>query len=187
MSRVPDLAEAEMSDRQRSLYAAIKGPRGIVAGPFALWLRLPDVADSANQFGNALRLHGALDRRIFELLVLVIARHWTAQYEWYQHEPAALKAGLDATIVEAIRNGTPPPFQHEDERVAFDVVTELQTSKRLSDATYARAAAQFGVDVLIEAITAIGFYTTAAMMINAFDAPVPGDARPLPDLGAQHA
>jgi len=38
----------------------------------------------------------------------------------------------------------------------------------------------FGLDLFIELVTAIGFYTMVAMMLNAFDAPVPGDARPLP-------
>ncbi len=187
MSRIPELAENEMSPRQAEIAGAIKGTRGILGGPFAYWIRLPDVADASNQLGNALRLHGKLDRRLFELMILVIARHWTAQYEWYQHEGAARKAGLAAPIVEAIRSGQPPPFERDDERVAYDVVVELQTAKRLSDATFARALDAFGTDVLIEAISAVGFYTTAAMMINSFDATVPGGERPLPELNLKGA
>ena len=26
--------------------------------------------------------------------ILITARHWTAQYEWYAHYPLAIKAGL---------------------------------------------------------------------------------------------
>ena len=182
MSRVPDLSFDEMSVEQRRMYDEIKGPRGIVAGPFALWMRLPEVADAANRFGNALRLHGTLDRRLFELMVLVIARYWNAQYEWYAHETAAIAAGLGREIVEALRSGREPAFTAEDERIVYALVTELHATRDVSAATFARAVATFGTPTVIEAISVVGFYTTAAIMIKAFDAPVPGDARPLPDL-----
>ena len=53
-------------------------------------------------------------------------------------------------------------------------------TRTLGDATYQRAIATLGEELLIELITAVGFYTVAAMMINAFAAPVPGGAQPLP-------
>jgi 4-carboxymuconolactone decarboxylase len=93
---------------------------------------------------------------------------------------AALKAGVDAAVIEAIRRGEEPSFERGDERLAYDVVVELQRTKRLSDETFERARSAWGNELLIEAVSAIGFYTTAAMMINAFDAPVPGGLRPLP-------
>jgi 4-carboxymuconolactone decarboxylase len=171
-----------MSPEQQRLYQAISGPRGNVGGPFALWLRLPPVADAANAFGNALRLDGKLDRRIFELVVLIVARHWGAQYEWFVHEPAAIKAGLAPEIATAIRDGLEPAYGRDDERVAAALTEELLRTRTVSQAAYDRTLERFGLDLFIELITVIGFYTTAAMMINTFDSPVPGDARPLPPL-----
>jgi len=182
MSRVPDLPAGEMSSEQQRLYQEISGPRGNVGGPFALWIRLPQIADVANRFGNALRLEGKLERRVFELVVLIIARHWGAQYEWFVHEPAAIKAGLAPEIAAAIRNGLEPQYERDDERVAGALTQELLRSQTVSQATYDRTLEFFGLELLIEMITVIGFYTTAAMMINTFDSPVPGAARPLPDL-----
>jgi 4-carboxymuconolactone decarboxylase len=182
VSRVPDLDPQEMTAEQQRVYAEVKGPRGNVGGPFALWVRLPQIADAANRFGNAVRLDGKLDRRLFELIVLVIARHWSAQYEWFVHEPAALKAGLAPGIVDAIRVGMQAPFERDDERIVAGLTAELQETRTVSQATYDRVIAAFGLELVIEMISVIGFYTTAAMMINAFDAPVPGDARPLPNL-----
>jgi 4-carboxymuconolactone decarboxylase len=180
MSRVPDLDPAEFTPRQRELHGAIAGARGgVVRGPFAIWLRTPGIAEKANQFGNELRLSGRLDKRLFELMVLVVARHWSAQYEWYVHEKAALEAGVSAAIVAAIRDRAQPQFAHADEHMVFDLVTELNETKTVSDKTYARALDAFGLDLLIELVTAAGFYTLVAMMLNAFDAPVPGGLRPL--------
>jgi len=118
--------------------------------------------------------------RLFELMVLVIARHWTAQYEWFAHAKHAPKAGLSDDVIEAIRTGRTPTFRRDDEQLVYDLVTEMNQTRTLSQATYDRAVAMLGPDLVIELITSIGFYTMVAIMLNGFDAPVPGGERPLP-------
>ena len=181
MARVPDIALEEMTAEQRRVYQEIGGARGgVVRGPFALWLRTPEIADRANQFGNALRLGGKLDKRLFELMVLVVARHWSAQYEWFVHEKSGLEAGLTQAVVDAIRARRAPAFAREDERLVYDTITEINETHTLSQPAYDRALAALGLELLIELIAAAGFYTMVAMTLNAFDAPVPGGKRPLP-------
>jgi 4-carboxymuconolactone decarboxylase len=95
------------------------------------------------------------------------------------HEPAARNAGLDEPIIEAIRHGRTPSFAGGNDQLVYDVTKELCETRTVSDATYQRATAVLGTELLIELITVIGFYTIAAMVINTFDAPVPNGARPL--------
>jgi 4-carboxymuconolactone decarboxylase len=181
MARVPDLVPERFSPQQKRIHDEIAGTRGgTVRGPFAIWLRLPEVADQANQFGNALRLHGKLEKRLFELMVLIVARHWSAQYEWFAHEKAALKTGISAEIVESLRAGRRPAFANADEALVYDIVSELNDTRALSQGAYGRGVAALGLELMIELVTAAGFYTMVAMMLNAFDAPVPGGERPLP-------
>lgn len=181
MARLPEIPVAQLSAAQRLIYDQIAGARGgAVAGPFAIWLRVPQIADRANQLGNAIRLQGTLEKRLFELIVLITARYWSSQYEWFAHEEAALKAGLSSDIVQALRARRAPDFARDDERLIFETITELYETRTLSQRTYDRALGQFGVELLIEAVTAAGFYAMAAMVINAFDAAVPGGRRPLP-------
>ena len=107
--RVADLRPEELSPLQQQLREQIAGPRGgVVRGPFALWLRIPTLADRANQLGNALRLEGTLDKRVFEVVILVVARHWSAQYEWFAHAQAAESVGVSAAVIEAIRQRAAP-------------------------------------------------------------------------------
>jgi 4-carboxymuconolactone decarboxylase len=180
MTRVPDLPLEELTSEQRRIYDEIAACRnGVVRGPFPIWLRVPLIADRANQFGNALRVHSKLDKRLFELMVLVVARHWSAQYEWFAHEKSALKEGLSSEVVEAIRNRHPPEFVRKDERLVYETITELLEKRTLSQPSYDRALAALGLDLLIELITAAGFYMMVAMMLNAFDAPVPDGTKPL--------
>jgi 4-carboxymuconolactone decarboxylase len=181
MARVPDVPFDELTAEQKRIHNEIAGTRsGSVRGPFALWIRNPALADVANQFGNALRLHGKMDKRLFELTVLIVARHWSAQYEWYTHERAALKVGLSAEVVEAIREKKSPEFAREDERLVYEVISEINEKRTLGQASYDRALAAFGLELLIELIATAGFYSMVAMTLNAFDAPVPGGMRPLP-------
>ncbi len=181
MARLPEIPVAQLTAAQKLIHDQIADARGgAVAGPFAIWLRLPHLADRANQLGNAIRLQGTLEKRLFELIVLITARYWSSQYEWFAHEEAALKAGLSSDVVEALRARRKPDFAREDERLIFEAVTELYETRTLSQGTYDRALKQFGLELLIEAVTAAGFYAMAAMVINTFDAPVPGGRRPLP-------
>lgn len=172
-----------MTPEQKKLYDEIAGPRGgAVGGPFAVWMRRPEIAARANEFGNALRLNGTLEKRLFELAVLVIARHWTAQYEWFVHEPAARNAGLDEAIIEAIRHGRTPSFSAGNDELVYEFVQELCATRTVGTHTYERATAVLGTELLIELVTVVGFYTIAAMVINVFDAPVPNGACPLPTV-----
>jgi 4-carboxymuconolactone decarboxylase len=180
MSRLPDLQLENLTAEQKRIHDEIAGPRhGVVRGPFPIWLRIPELADRANQFGNALRIHGKLEKRLFELMVLIVARRWSAQYEWYAHAKAALQAGLSPEVVEAIQNRRQPESLREDEQIIYKIVTELVDTGTLSQPSYDRALAALGLDLLIELITAAGFYTMIALVLNVFDAPVPSGERPL--------
>jgi 4-carboxymuconolactone decarboxylase len=180
MARVEDLKIETLTPEQKAIHDRIAGSRGgTVRGPFAVWMRTPAIADAADKLGTTLR-RGKLDPRLFELMVLVIARHWSAQYEWYAHAKHAPGAGLSDDIVEAIRHRRKPTLGRDDERLIYDLVTEMNETRTLSQATYDRAVAMLGLDLVIELITSIGFYTMVAIMLNGFDAPVPGGERPLP-------
>ncbi|HJX08907.1 MAG TPA: hypothetical protein VJ733_00205 [Candidatus Binatia bacterium] len=72
-----------------------------------------------------------------------------------------------------------PESLGEDERLVYEIISELVETRTLSQPSYERALAALGLDLLIELITAAGFYTMIAMVLNAFDAPVPSGEQPL--------
>ena len=45
MGRLPDIDEATLSSDQRRIYDEITRVRGQVRGPFAVWLRNPELAE----------------------------------------------------------------------------------------------------------------------------------------------
>ena len=183
MARVPALKPEEMTDEQTRIDQEIGSTRGGRAnGPFAIWLRDPALADQANKFGTYLRTSTSLAKPLQEIAILVTARHWTAQYEWWVHERRALEAGVHEDIVEAIRNRRRPGFEDDAEEMVYVVCSELYDTHALSDDTHDRAVALLGQQALIELVAIAGFYSMIALTLNAFEAPVPeGGPPPLED------
>jgi len=179
MGRLPELRPDDLTPDQKRVYDEIAGTRRAVRGPFAIWLTVPDIAERALQLQKLFNYESRLDKRLMQLMMITTARLWSAQFAWFIHAEHALKLGIAPEVVDAIRDNKDPPFQREDERLVFDVVTELDRSKTLSDATYDRAVAMLGRERLVELVSATGFYVMVAMTLNAFDAPVPDGSRPL--------
>ncbi len=181
MSRVPALEFEKLTPDQKRIYKKIAGPRGgEVGGPYTVWLRNPELANAMNTVFNVLRTNGKLDKRLMQLVALVVSRYWSCQYVWTVHEDSAIEAGMSPEIMAAIRERRTPNFVREDEQVVYDVITELCETRALSEKTYGRALVAFGLDVLIELITNAARYTQAAMVVNAFDVSAPEVKHPLP-------
>lgn len=175
MARIDEVKRETLDPRQQRLYDDIMRtrPRGKLSGPFSVLMHRPDIAEPANGLANCFRVHATLDKRLIELITLLMCRAATVKYAWAVHEPLARQAGLTPQIVGAIRAGERPDFSREDERLIYDLVTELLTAKALSDDTFARATAAFGRDGVIEAVSCAGFYSMVGLILNAFAVPPP--------------
>jgi 4-carboxymuconolactone decarboxylase len=173
MSRLPPVSRNELTADVQRLYDVIAGTRRDgLAGPFSALIRNPIIAEPANDLHNAFRLKGKLDRRLFELVVLQVAHEWSTQYAWSVHERLAIKAGLSSSIIEAIRTDAEPVSMRDDERLIYLLVREILQHKTLGPATYHKAAAALGLELLIEVVAAVGFYSMLCWVLNVFDIPV---------------
>jgi 4-carboxymuconolactone decarboxylase len=183
MSRVPDVTPDTYTPEQKRVADEIgKLRRGLARGPYAIWIRIPEVAELASKLGNMIRLKSKLERRLFELMVLIVARTWSAQFEWFAHEPYGHEFGIEADVIEALRAGRVPSFKREEEQIVYDTIIELQAKRALSQASFDRAHAKLGLQPLIELIAGAGYATMLAMTLRTFEVPAPDGKRPLPDL-----
>lgn len=179
MGRLPDIDESKLSSEQREIYRQIVRARGHMRGPFAVWLRNAELCENTLKLQEMFASRVKLERRLLELMILISARSATAQYAWFIHEPHALKFGISPEIIQAIRERRTPEFSHDDERLVYDITMELNATRSLSEANYQRGMAAFGEEVMVELVSAIGFYAMVAMTLNAFTVSVPGGNEPL--------
>lgn len=181
----------EMTPAQKGLVEAIRsGPRANVAGsaantgdgtvgsPFNVFLRSPEMGNHLQNVGSFIRFGSSLGMRLNEMAILMVARQWTAQYEWHAHHRLALQAGLDAKIAEDIANKRRPSGMKADEEALYDFVRELLDTKQVGDATYEAALERFGENGIMDLIGCAGYYTMVAMVLNVDRTPIPGDGKP---------
>jgi 4-carboxymuconolactone decarboxylase len=178
VARLDPIPVENLTPEQKPIHAKLASTRKRVGGPFAIWLRIPNLAHTANELTLALRENGLLEKRLFELIVLTVVRHWSAQYAWSAHEPNAVAAGLAPDVIAAIREKRKPDFKKADERLIFESVGELLDTKELGSDTYERLLKQFGLDKTIEAVSVAGFYGMVSTVLKGFDVPTPNGERP---------
>jgi 4-carboxymuconolactone decarboxylase len=180
-SRMPPIPEDTYNEAQKKAAQVFFETRNApVFGPFAVLMRSPELMTRAQQMGEYLRYRSAIGERLSEFAILITAREWTQDYEWYVHQPHALKAGLKPEIVEAVFEGRRPSSMAPDEETLYDFVTELNHTRRVSDRTYERGVKQFGEHGVIDIIGIQGYYSLLAMTLNVARLEPPKDARRLP-------
>ncbi len=173
MSRIPLVSPDDLSPQQRPVYDRIfHGLGSPLVGPLRAVLHIPELADRWQNLGQYWQHHTVLTPKQKEVAILVTARRWNAQIEWFQHEQRAHKAGLDKAVIEAIRTGHPPPFVDTAEQCIYAYARELQMHGQVSEPTYAAALAAIGRDAIVDVTALVGFYTMVAMMLNAHQIPM---------------
>lgn len=178
--RLPKLDPKNLSADQRRIWERIaSGPRAGVRGPYFALLHSPNLCEGFEAVGRFLRYECAVPAPLRELAVLVVARRWKAQYEWFAHAPIAAKEGIAPEVIEAIRLQRPPVFAKDDQRVLFEFVEELLRTGFVSDTRYAAAQTLLGVNGIVDLLGFVGQYNSVALILNAFEIGIPeGEPNP---------
>jgi 4-carboxymuconolactone decarboxylase len=169
----------EMTPAQRTMIEhVLAGPRGSLDGPFNVQLRSPEMGDLGQQFGAATRFATTVPRKLYELAIIITARHWTAQFEWTAHRRGAVQAGISPAVADAIAQGRRPAAMPPDEEAVYNFATELLETKQVSDATFDAARKLLGERGVVELINVMGWYGTVSMFLNVDRYPLPEGTQP---------
>ena len=151
--------------------------------PYRAYIQSPELAKRLSALSDYLRWNTSLQPRLSEMAILITAREWTAQYEWFAHYPLAIKGGLDPKLAADIAEGKRPTNMKSDETALYDLATQLYHDKKVSDAVYKAAFAQFGERGIMDIIGIMGYYDLVSMTLNTMQAQPPNDSvKPLPPL-----
>ena len=179
--RLPIIAPSDYSPEQKKAAAEFEAARGgPPRGPFEPLLYSPQVMTQMRATGDYLRYKSAIGNKLSELVILVVAREWTQDYEWYVHQPIAVQAGIKQATTDAIAEGRRPETMTDDEAIVYEFSIELHRTKRVSDHTFARAEKRFGKQGVIDLTGVNAYYTSLAMQMNMAEYEPPKDARRLP-------
>jgi 4-carboxymuconolactone decarboxylase len=177
--RFPPLDYPQLTPEQKSMADhVLKGERRTLDGPFNAMLRSPEMGDLAQQLGAYVRFHSSVPRKLNELAIILTARYWNSQFEWYAHHRYALEAGLSPAIADAVAARKRPASMQPDEESVYNFCTELLNTKQVSDATFNAAKKTLGERGVMDLIAVVGYYHFVSMVLNVDRYPLPEGAKP---------
>lgn len=179
--RLPRLTDERLSARQREVIERIRQfSINAMRGPFDMMLRSPEATARFQSMGEYLRFQTGIDDSLIELAILIHARVWNDTYEWKLHAPRAIDAGLAQSTVDALLAGIVPTELDDRQYAVFGYVAELEVTRSMRDATFARALDTLGERALTDLVFMLGQYATISMMlaVSSDDDDARGDSLP---------
>jgi 4-carboxymuconolactone decarboxylase len=173
MSRIQEIAPGAMTSDQTTVFEQLTAGRGRILTPYKVWIHSPKVASGMEQVGTFLNKKSSLSTREVEIGIIIIARHWNADYVLQAHIRGAREAGVPEAAIEAICAGADPKLTDPHERAVWTFATALVAGRKLSDAEFGEIEAALGRAGIAEVLVLLGYYTSVAMAMKVHEVPVP--------------
>ena len=152
---------------QLALYGRELAPKG--TGPATI-----------RRHGAGLRsLESSVGPKTIDLAILVAAREHDAQYDWTLNELAALNDGLDAALIDVVRNRKPAAGLPEKEASVIEFGRELFGKHYVTPETYSRTVKMFGEKDLTDLVDVMSLHAREALLLAIFDQHLPAGQKPL--------
>jgi 4-carboxymuconolactone decarboxylase len=182
--RFPKPTMEQLTPEQQAVAAEVlKQSSAGLGGPYGMLIKSPELLKRYLLMTDYLRQKTSLPHRLNEMAILLEARLWDAQYEWWAHEPLARKAGVPDAIIDDIKAGKRPATMQPDEAIVYDVVTELLNKRQLSDDTFGKARQILGEQQVVDLVAVTGFYVMVSAVVMAGRIAIPnGGTPPMPVL-----
>jgi len=177
--RLPPIPSDKQTDAQKKAAIEFQKERMTeVFGPFVPLSRSPQLMIDAARMSTYLRFGNTLPRALSEFAIILQARRWTQEYEWYVHAADAKTAGLPEEIIQAVAEGRRPEKMTDEQDIIYEFGRELNDQHAVTDRTYARALARFGEQGVMDLVGVNGFYSLISMALNVGRTPLPAGVAP---------
>jgi alkylhydroperoxidase family enzyme len=158
MARVSLLNKESASPEFQKTFNQITERNGRVLNLFKAMAHSPQVGFNFLRLGNAILFKGVIPPNLRELAILRVGHLNKANYEWTQHVPIALRAGVRQAQIDAL-----PDWEHssefsDNERAILKYTDEETISIRVNEETFTAVRAIMTEEGIVELTTAIAYY-----------------------------
>jgi len=171
-------------EQKKYVESILSGPRGDITGPLGVMMVSPALGDLAQKAVAYARFAGRegfsiVPPKLNELAILVVAKHWSAEYVWNAHHTAAVRNGIPAEVVEAIRVGKRPVAMEKDVEAVYNFAAEFMSKREVNDATLQAAKTVLGGDRgVVDLVGTMGLYQISSMMVALDQTPLAAGTKP---------
>jgi 4-carboxymuconolactone decarboxylase len=181
-ARLPYLKKADMDAQSQKALAPFIGKDDTLRGPLAFSAYNPAVAQALLDLHNGAVTGGMLDPHTRELAILVACRETNYNLEWNGHQAIAAKAGLDAKLVDVVRNNRPLAGLNEKDATVIRFGRQLFHDKKVDSATFAKAVEFWGKRGTMDMVAVMSTYAVSGYFAIAVDEHSPEDKPELPAI-----
>jgi 4-carboxymuconolactone decarboxylase len=180
----PNNWDSLTAEQKKYVESILSGPRGDITGPLGVMMVSPGLGDLAQKAIAYSRFAGRpgfsrVPPKLNELAILIVAKHWSAEYVWNAHHTAAERNGIKPDVVEAIRTGRTPLSMERDVEAVYNFATEFIAKREVSDTTLQSAKAVLGGDPgVVDLVGTMGLYQISSMMVALDQTPLPAGIKP---------
>ena len=166
-ARIPPLADDDRDDSLRDLLSALRpSPDGPELNIFSTLARHPELFKAWLPFGGYLLVNGELPARDREVLTLRTALNCRSDYEWGQHIPIALTAGLTEDEIAQVAAGPDVPAWTPFDAALLRAADELHADSCISETTWKVLTSRYDDRQVIEVCMLVGQYHLVAYALN---------------------
>jgi 4-carboxymuconolactone decarboxylase len=183
-NRLPLVRRDDLDESGKKMYDQTAGDSRSLAGlqgPGGIRLYDPQLDALTRGVNQYLRFNAGLDPRLLELAILVSAREMDQRFEWYAHEAAGLKEGLQPEIIDVVRYRKPVAGLGEKEATIIELGREALGKHSVSPTTFAEGLRLFGKKQLLDYVELMGSYAETSVLLTTYDQQLPpGQVSKLP-------
>jgi 4-carboxymuconolactone decarboxylase len=179
LSRLPPPQRDSLDTEGKRVWDLIAGGRGMgKTGPAPVSMYSPGVAEPMHHLNQYLRKTVA-GPRYFELSALLAAREFDQQYEWSGREPAAVRAGLEQAVIDAVKFNKDVAGLPDKDATVIRLGRALFREHKVSSELWAKTVEHFGRQGAVEIVATMGDYVMAGFLLTAVDQQLPPERKPL--------
>jgi hypothetical protein len=181
-ARLPYLKKSEADAKGQKVWDIFGGKDDVLRGPLAFATYNGAVGQALLDLHNAAVMGGTLDPHTSELAILVACRETNYNLEWNAHEASGLKAGIDAKVIDVVRNNRPLDGLNEKDAVIIRFGRGMFRDKKVDSATFAKAVELWGRRGTMDMVATMNTYAVSGYFAIAVDERSPEGRPELPPV-----
>ncbi len=185
LARLPYVTRQDVGEAGQKLadiFARNGKPSDPITGPLAFASYNVPVANALLDLHDGAIGKGSLNPHVRELAILVACRETNYNLEWNGHEPAAVKAGVDAKVIDVVRTGGALTGLDDADAAVIRFGRELIGDRKMSSATFAKAAQLYGKNGAMDLVAVMSTYAVSGFYAIAVDEHPPAGKPTLPAI-----
>jgi alkylhydroperoxidase family enzyme len=179
MARVSIPSKDQVNDELKDVFQSMERRGSQVLNIHKVMAHCPRVGREFLRLGNAILFHGSLPPRFRELAILRVGDLAEATYEWTQHVPIGLMAGLTEEQIKTMHQWKDSSLFSDQERAVLQYIDEVAQNIRVSEETFRAVRDFLTEEQIVELTTTIGYYGMVSRILEALEIELEENKQPL--------